>query len=163
MTARYETSKTRHENIKKAIMATNPRTGAGIFIDLFAVVESSDKKHENYTIKHGNYFPKVVENGRVLKATWDEFFISGHQDYKNGFQTLDHIKKFLESEIKRLEKRVQESIISNDYESEMVSCDRWKLVLKAWKTFQKKFLAMRKAGKIMDIKQAKEVKQQLEN
>lgn len=163
---KYETKEDQHNNIKNAIVATNKNTNVSIYIDVLTIVSSTEENYATYQIKHGNYFPKSKDdNGEVLRATWDQFYIDGKEDgYPNGFRTLNDISEFINEEIKRIENKKNESLISNDdICNEGVRRERWNLVHSAWLNFQKRFEGAMKENKLIDVNKAKEMVSTLYN
>lgn len=162
---RYETKEDKHNNIKNAIMVTDKNTGTSIYIDVLTITNSTEENHSNYQIKHGNYFPKIIEDGEVKKATWDQFYIDGKDDgYPDGFMSLDDIENFINQEIEKIRTKITESIISNDYKTqEGVDSNRWNLVLEAWLNFREKFSTAKENHKLIGLKEAKNLQKTLLN
>ncbi len=156
---KHETAHDRHENIKRAIMATDSN-GSAIYIDLLTIADSTEEIHANYQIKHGNYFP-ASEGG---KATWDQFYIDGKDDgFPDGFLTIEDVVTFIDQEIERINEKKTKSILSNENTAMGVKGFRWSTILEAWINFRNKLHTAIKAGKIVDVTKAKQMRNSMYN
>src|SRR5690606_24326432 len=166
---RYQTKRDRLKQIVSAIIpGTESGAGSSIYIDLLTITDSTEKNHANYQIKHGNFFPEIVEEhdgiSFVEKATWDQCYIDGKEDgFPNGFQTLEDVELFISQEIERIQEKKTQSVISNDNTADGVRGDRWNRVLVAWEGFQKRFLDAKKRGKLVVVETAKKMRNSLLN
>jgi len=169
---RYQTKRDRLQQVVAAIIpGSESETGRAIYIDLLTITDSSEENHSNYQIKHGNFFPDRFEEHPteeetilVEKATWDQFYIDGKDDvFPNGFKTLDEVELFIGQEIEKIEEKRTKSIISNENIADDVRSDQLERVLVAWKGFQKRFLDAKNEGKLIDVEQAKQMRDSLMN
>ena len=168
----YQTKRDRLQQVIAAIIpGSESETGRAIYIDLLTITDSSEENHSNYQIKHGNFFPDrfeehITEEETILveKATWDQFYIDGKDDgFPNGFKTLDEVELFISQEVERIEKKKTQCIISNDNTADGARGYQWGRVLIAWKGFKKRFLDAKNEGKLIDVEQAKQMRDSLMN
>lgn len=169
---RYETKNDRLRQVVAAIIpGTESETGRSIYIMLKTITNSSEDNHANYQIQHGNFYPdryeqhpREPETVIVERATWDQCYIDGKSDgFRDGFQTLEDVERFIAEEIERIEVKKTGSVISNDFAKDGAHHDQWERVLIAWRGFQRRFLEAKAEGKLIDVDTAKRMRNSLLN